>query len=81
LKAWNTSRWEGWQRIPQPNGAVVCITDNVSNSSKARPKTATATTTASRSNVGFIVGVASAALVVAGIVVLLLRRKPRAEEA
>ena len=80
LEAWNTSRWEGWQRIPQPNGAVAFITDNVSNYSKAGPKTAIATTTASSSNVGLIVGVAIAALVVVGIVVLLLRRKPRAEE-
>jgi peptide/nickel transport system substrate-binding protein len=80
LEAWNTSRWEGWQRIPQPNGAVAFITDNVSNYSKAGPKTTTATTTAKNSNVGLIVGVVIAALVVVGIVVLLLRRKPRVEE-
>lgn len=80
LEAWNTARWEGWQRIPQPNGAVAFITDNVSNYSKAGPKTTTATTTAKSSNVGLIVGVVIAALVVVGIVVLLLRRKPRVEE-
>ena len=80
LEAWNTSRWEGWQRIPQPNGAVAFISDNVSNYYKVGQKTATATTTANSSNVGLIVGVAIAALVVVGIVVLLLRRKPRAEE-
>jgi peptide/nickel transport system substrate-binding protein len=80
LEAWNTSRWEGWQRIPQPNGAVAFISDNVSNYYKVGPKTAAATTTAKSSNVGLIVGVVIAALVVVGIVVLLLRRKPRAEE-
>jgi len=80
LEAWNTSRWEGWQRIPQPNGAVAFITDNVSNYSKAGPKTTTATTTAKSSNVGLIAGIVIAALVVVGIVVLLLRRKPRVEE-
>ena len=80
LEAWNTSRWEGWQRIPQPNGAVAFITDNVSNYSKAGPKTTTATTTAKSSNVGLIAGIVIAALLVIGIVVLLMRRKPRAEE-
>ena len=79
LEAWNTSRLEGWQRIPQPNGAVAFITDNVSNYSTAGPKTTTATT-AKSSNVGLIVGIVIAALVVIGIVVLLMRRKPRAEE-
>jgi peptide/nickel transport system substrate-binding protein len=80
LEAWNTSQWEGWQRIPQPNGAVAFISDNVSNYFKVGPKTATATTTAKSSNVGLIVGVVIAALVVVGIVVLLLRRKPKVEE-
>jgi peptide/nickel transport system substrate-binding protein len=80
LEAWNTSRWEGWTRIPQPNGAVAFITDNVSNYYKVGLKTTAATTTAKSSNVGLIVGVVIAALVVVGIVVLLLRRKPRVEE-
>jgi peptide/nickel transport system substrate-binding protein len=80
LEAWNTSRWQGWQRIPQPNGAVAFISDNVSNYYRVGPKVATATTTTKSSNVGLIVGLAIAALVVIGIVVLLLRRRPRTEE-
>ena len=80
LEAWNTSRWEGWRRIPQPNGAVAFISDNVSNYYKVGLKTSAATTTAKSSNVGLIVGIVIAVLVVVGIVVLLLRRKPRAEE-
>jgi peptide/nickel transport system substrate-binding protein len=81
LEAWNTSRWEGWQRIPQPNGAVAFISDNVSNYFKVGPKAATTTTSSSGgTNTGLIIGVVIAALVVVGIVVLLLRRKPRTEE-
>ena len=46
LEAWNTERWEGWQRIPQPNGAVAYISDNVSNYYKVAPAAAeTATET------------------------------------
>ena len=33
-------KWEGWQRIPQPNGAVAYISDNVSNYYKVAPKAA-----------------------------------------
>jgi peptide/nickel transport system substrate-binding protein len=81
LEAWNTSRWQGWTRIPQPNGAVAFITDNVSNYYKVGPKTATATTTSTSSNTALIVGIVVAALIVVGIVVLVLRRGRRAEEA
>ena len=82
LEAWNTSRWQGWTRIPQPNGAVAFISDNVSNYYKVGPKAVTTTTSSSSggTSTGLIVGVIIAALVVVGIVVLLLRRKPRVEE-
>jgi len=80
LEAWDTSRWEGWRRIPQPNGAVAFISDNVSNYYKVGPKTATTTSSGGGTNTGLIAGVVIAALVVVGIVVLLLRRKPRVEE-
>jgi peptide/nickel transport system substrate-binding protein len=80
LEAWNTSRWQGWQRIPQPSGAVAFISDNVSNYYKVGPKTATTTTTSGGTNTGLIVGLVIAALVVVGIVVLILRRRQRVEE-
>ena len=80
LQAWNTSRWEGWQRIPQPNGAVAFITDNVSNYYKVGPKVAAAETSGGGSNTTLIVGIVIAVIVVVAVVMLLLRRKPRAEE-
>ena len=79
LQAWNTSRWEGWQRIPQGTGAIAFMSDNVSNYYKVGPKTATETAS-SGSNTSLIIGIVIAVIVVAGIVVLLVRRKPRAEE-
>ena len=74
-------KWEGWQRIPQPNGAVAYISDNVSNYYKVAPKAAeTATTTRGRSNTTLIIIVVAVVVVVVAIVLLLLRRKPKAEE-
>ena len=81
LEAWNTTKWDGWTRIPQDTGAIAYISDNVSNYYKVGPKVAaTASAGGSGSNTTLIVGVVIAALVVAAIVLLLLRRKPRAEE-
>ena len=77
LEAWNTSRWQGWTRIPQPNGAVAFISDNVSNYSRVGPKSVAATTTSS-TNTGLVVGIVVGAIVVIGIVILLLRRGRRA---
>ena len=47
LEAWNTDKWEGWKRIPQPNGAVAFISDNVSNYYKVAPKAAETTSESS----------------------------------
>ena len=80
LQAWNTSRWDGWTRIPQGDGAIAYITDNVSNYYKVGPKVAETVSDGGGSNTTLIVGVVIAAIVVVGIVLLLLRRKPRAEE-
>ena len=80
LEAWNTSRWQGWTRIPQPNGAVAFISDNVSNYSKVGPKTVAATTT-SGSNMALVVGIVAGAVIVIGVVILLLRRGRKAEVA
>jgi peptide/nickel transport system substrate-binding protein len=79
LEAWNTSRWDGWTRIPQGSGAIAYISDNVSNYSKAGPKVAE-TASGGGSGTTLIVAVVVAALVALGIGLLLWRRKPRAEE-
>lgn len=79
LEAWNTSKWAGWTGIPQGGAAIAHISDNVCNYYKVGPKTADAAVKSS--NKGLIVGIVIAALVVVGIVVLLVMwRKPRAEE-
>ena len=81
LQAWNTEKWEGWQRIPQPNGAVAFISDNVSNYYKVAPKAADTTTSSDGgSNLAVIIGVVVAVAVVVVIVLVVLRRKPKAEE-
>jgi len=80
LEGWNTSRWEGWQRIPQPDGAVAFISDNVSNYYNVGPKVAETASVDGGSNTTLIVGIVIAVIVVVGVVLLLLRRKPRVEE-
>ena len=81
LEAWNTEKWEGWKRIPQPDGAVAYISDNVSNYYNVAPKAAeTTTTSTSGSNTTLIIIVVAVVVVVVAIVLLLLRRKPKAEE-
>ncbi len=80
LEAWNTAKWEGWQRIPQPNGAVAYISDNVSNYYKIGPKAAETTTTSSSSDTTLIIIVVAVVIVIVAVVLVLLRRKPRAEE-
>jgi len=81
LQAWNTAKWEGWKRIPQPNGAVAYMSDNVSNYFNVAPKTAeSASTRAGGWNTNHVIIVVAVVVVVVAIVLLLLRRKPRAEE-
>ena len=80
LQAWNTDRWEGWQRIPQPDGAIAYISDNVSNYYKVAPKVAETASDSGGSNTTLIIVVAAAIVVVVAIVMIVLRRKPRAEE-
>jgi peptide/nickel transport system substrate-binding protein len=82
LQGWNTADWEGWRRVPQPNGAVAFISDNVSNYFKVGPKVATADTASTSGGMSpaVIVGVIIAIVVVVAVVLLLLRRRPRAEE-
>ena len=80
LQAWNTDRWEGWQRIPQPDGAIAYISDNVSNYYKVAPKVAETASDSGGSNTTLIIIVVAAIVVVVAIVMIVLRRKPRAEE-
>jgi peptide/nickel transport system substrate-binding protein len=80
LEAWNTTKWDGWTRIPQDTGAIAYISDNVSNYYKVGPKVAETATNGGGSNTTLIVGIVIAGIVVVGVVLLLLRRKPQAEE-
>jgi peptide/nickel transport system substrate-binding protein len=81
LEAWNTEKWDGWKRIPQPNGAVAYISDNVSNYYKIGPKAAdTSTTSSTSSNTTLIIIVVAVVVAIVAVVLLLLRRRPRAEE-
>ncbi|HTX70707.1 MAG TPA: ABC transporter substrate-binding protein [Thermoleophilia bacterium] len=80
LEAWNTQKWEGWKRIPQPNGAVAYISDNVSNYYEVAPRAAETTPASSGSNTTLIIGVIIAVVVIVAVVLLLLRRRPKAEE-
>lgn len=79
LQAWNTSRWEGWTRIPQDTGAVAFLSDNVSNYGRVGPKAASEAASGGSGSTLAIAAVV-AALVAVGVVVLVLRRRPRAEE-
>ena len=80
LQAWNTDEWEGWKRIPQPNGAVSYISDNVSVYSRVEPKAAATETSSGGSSTTWIVVAVAAVVVVLVIVLLMIRRRPRAEE-
>jgi peptide/nickel transport system substrate-binding protein len=80
LEGWNTDKWEGWTRVPQPNGAVAFISDNVSNYYKVGPKAAETATTSGGSNTALIIVVVAVVVVIVAVVLLLLRRRPKAEE-
>ena len=80
LEGWSTS-WTGWRRIPEPDGAVAYLSDNVDNYGLVGP--AAATTTSSGMSAGSIVGIVVVAVAVIGIAAALLvrRRRRPAEEA
>jgi len=80
LQAWNTERWEGWLRIPEPDGAVAFISDNVSNYYKVAPKAADATAESGGSSLTWVIVAIVAVVVVVAIVMIVLRRRPKAEE-
>ena len=75
LEGWNTASWTGWKRIPQPDGAVAYLSDNVDNYSLVGPTPVASTGGGSSS--GAIVGVVVAVVVVAGIVIAVLARRRR----
>jgi peptide/nickel transport system substrate-binding protein len=81
LEGWNTASWTGWERIPQPDGAVAFITDNVDNYRLVGPKAAVATSGGMSG--GAIAGIVIAVVVAVGLAVLLVTRRRRtvAEEA
>ena len=75
LEGWNTASWTGWKRIPQPDGAVAYLSDNVDNYSLVGPTPVA--TTGGGSSSGAIVGIVAAVVVVAGIVIAVLARRRR----
>ena len=75
LEGWNTATWTGWKRIPQPDGAVAYLSDNVDNYSLVGPAPAAATGGGSSS--GAVIGVLVAVVVVAGIVIAIVVRRRR----
>jgi peptide/nickel transport system substrate-binding protein len=82
LEGWNTASWTGWERIPQPDGAVAFMTDNVDNYRLVGPKPATSTSSSGLSTAGIIAIVVVAAVVVGVVLVLVTRRRRKlAEEA
>jgi peptide/nickel transport system substrate-binding protein len=79
LEGWNTASWQGWKRIPQPDGAVAYLSDNVDNYGLVGLKATTAT--AGGVSPGAIVAIVVAVVVVVGIVVaVVLRRRRRLVE-
>jgi peptide/nickel transport system substrate-binding protein len=76
LEGWNTSAWSGWKRIPQPDGAVAYLSDNVDNYSLAGPAAAAAATGGGTSS-SAIIGIVAAVVVVAGIAIAVVARRRR----
>ena len=77
LEAYNTSRWTGWTRMFHGRGPAFLTTGYYQSYIDLKPKA----TTSSGSNTGLWIGIAAAAVVVAGLVVwVVLRRRPTAEE-
>jgi peptide/nickel transport system substrate-binding protein len=74
LQAWDTSRWAGWVRSPQPDGAAFYTDNNMATYLSVHPVTAEATTTSSTPWTTIII-VAAAVVIVAGLSVWLLRRR------
>jgi peptide/nickel transport system substrate-binding protein len=79
FEGWNTGSWQGWERIPQPDGAVAYISDNVDNYRLVSFKTG-ATTGGGLSTGSIVAIVVVVAVALAGVVVLIVRRSRRPAE-
>ena len=80
LEAVNTSRWEGWVQSPSGTGSAIYSVDNIDSYLYVHPKVgAGAESTAPRAVWPAAVGTVAVAVVIAALV-LLRRRKGRAEE-
>jgi peptide/nickel transport system substrate-binding protein len=75
LEGWNIGSWQGWERIPEPNGAVAFITDSVDNYSTVGPRTAAAS--GGGMSAGSIVAIGAIAVICVAIIVVVLRRRNR----
>ena len=80
LEAVNTSRWEGWVQSPSGTGSAIYSVDNIDSYLYVHPRVgAGAESTAPRAVWPAAVGTVAVAVVIAALV-LLRRRKGRAEE-
>ena len=80
LEGWNTASWSGWERIPQGDGAVAYLSDNVDNYRLVGPKAAVAAS--GGMSAGAIAAIVVVVVIVAGIVIAMVvrRRRRPAEE-
>ena len=78
LEAYNTAKWSGWVRMNDGKGPAFLTTGNVQSYVDLKPQSVEAAS----SRTGVWIAAAAAAVAVLGLIVwLVLRRRPRAEEA
>ena len=77
LEAYNTAKWTGWVRMNDGKGPAFLTTGNVQSYVDLKPQTFAATS----SHAGVWAAIVAAVVVVLALIVwLVLRRRPRAEE-
>ena len=75
LEAYNTSRWTGWVRSPQPNGAAFYTNNNMATYLEVHPVVASAAAAGGSSTVWVAVAIPIAVIAAAAGLVLLRRRR------
>jgi peptide/nickel transport system substrate-binding protein len=80
-EGWNTAKWDGWVRSPEPNGNMVIPPYGYETLYQVHPKTAGSESDDGGSNTTMwvIIGVVAAVVVIV-LIVLLTRKKPQAME-
>jgi peptide/nickel transport system substrate-binding protein len=80
LEAYNTSKWEGWTRVPTATGPAAFINDNIDTYVNLKPKTESTTSKSSGNTLIYAVIVLILLIVVVVAVVLLRRGRARSVE-